>query len=276
MSVGLVMKCGTLLVAGLLSSGLVNGYQCNKDEYLKKYKLSQGNGLGFVSGSIKRDTPPSTTEDNWWINVCSENDKNDMPEECNRNDVLCGITYVTVPGKDKLLTQEIEFSHDLSGPVEESDKLRLNLKGRQWGSETFDAQLDFECDDNLKTDEITSSTIQDKQIRISVKGPSGCLIKKEDGDGDKDKEPPQKDPAEARRKRTSWFTWLLLYALLFTLIYLMVTAYVNTRGGSFQDFREEFIERSTQLITSLPAFAKEVTARIFGSGSSQRGGYSAV
>ncbi|QLL30380.1 hypothetical protein HG536_0A01970 [Torulaspora globosa] len=270
------MKYETLLFLGLLGSRWANAFQCNKDDRLKKYRLAQGNGGGYVYGSVERDTPPSTTEEKWWVNVCAENDKNDLPSECDRNDVLCGLTYVTVPGRDTLMTQEIEFPHSLSGPVEEVDgKLRLSLRGTKWGSESFDAQLEFECDDNMKTDEMVSSTWQDKQIRINIKGPSGCLIKNEDGNRDKDRRPHLKDPNE-RKKGTSWFTWLLLYALLFTLIYLLVTAYVNTRGGSFQDFREEFIDRSTQLITSLPAFAKEVAARIFGSGSSQRGGYSAV
>lgn len=271
------MKCETLLVIGLLGARWATAFQCSKDERLKRYRLAQGNGAGYVGGSEKMDTPPSTTEEKWWVNVCSENDKNDMPAECDRNDVLCGLTYVSVPGKETLMTQEIEFSQSLSGAVEEVDgRLRLGLRGTKWGSETFDAQLEFECDDNLKTDEMISSTWDNKQIRIEIKGPSGCLIKEDQGNEDEDKEPDQKRPQLDRKKGTSWFTWLLLYALLFTLIYLLVTAYVNTRGGSFQDFREEFIDRSTQLITSLPAFAKEVAARIFGSNSSQRGGYSAV
>ncbi|QLQ77946.1 hypothetical protein HG537_0A01930 [Torulaspora globosa] len=271
------MKYETVLVLCLLGSRWANAFQCNKDERLKKYRLGQGHGNGYVYGSVERETPPSTTEEKWWVNVCAENDNNDMPSECNRNDVLCGLTYVSVPGKDTLMTQEIEFPHSLSGAVEEVEsRLRLNLRATKWGSESFDAQLEFECDDNLKTDEMVSSTWQDKQIRINIKGPSGCLIKNEDGDGDQGRRPHLRDPEDQHNKGTSWFTWLLLYALLFTLIYLLVTAYVNTRGGSFQDFREEFIDRSTQLITSLPAFVKEVAARIFNSGPSQRGGYSAV
>lgn len=267
------MKSGSAFIIGLLGLGAVNGFQCKEDETLKKYKITEEGGS--VSGSVKRETPPSTTEEKWWINACAENDKVERPSDCNRNDVLCGLTYVSVPNKDTLLTQVIDFPRDLSETVEEIDSgVLLTWKGAKWGPETFDALVEYHCDDNMKTDEVSSTTWQDKQIRISVKGPSGCLIKKDDGN--KDEPPREKDPKNNDKKGTSWFTWLLLYALLFTLIYLMVTAYVNTRGGSFQDFREEFIDRSTQLITSLPAFLKEVAARIFGSGSSQRGGYSAV
>lgn len=261
-----------LLAVALLNLGSVSGLECEKHEILKQYKLVSSS----IAGSVERDTPPSKTKEEWWINVCEEN-KVSVPSGCEEKDMLCGVTYVTVPGKDTLLTQAIDFSREIDNAVKEiGGRLRVSLTGAKWGAETYDAQIDFECDTNMKMDEITSTTWQDKQIRMGVKGPSGCL--KEKSGGDDDKPAPGKDPQDGKKekKSRSWFSWLLLYAMLFTLIYLIVTAYVNTRGGSFQDFREEFIERSLQLITSLPAFAKEVTAKIFGGSSSNRGGYSAV
>lgn len=261
----------SLIVAILLNFEIVNGLQCGKNELLKKYNLASG----AITSSIERETPPSKTKEEWWFSPCEENSVS-VPSGCNEKDTLCGITYVTLPGKDPLLTQAIDFSREVTSTAEEIDgKLRVGLVGAKWGEDTLNAQIEFECDTNMKNDEVSSATWQDKQIRLSIKGPSGCL--REENGGDNDKEPSDGRPqGEKKKKGTSWFTWLLLYALLFTLMYLIVTAYVNTRGGSFQDFREEFIERSTQLITSLPAFAREVTSRIFGGSSSNRGGYSAV
>ncbi|CCE93566.1 Atg27p TDEL_0G01990 [Torulaspora delbrueckii] len=263
----------TVIIATLLNLGLVNGLECGKHDILKKYRLNPG----AITGSVERDTPPSKTKEEWWFDPCEDSGVT-VPSGCDEKDTLCGVTYVTLPGKDALLTQAIDFSREINNAVEEIDgKLRVSLLGSKWGADTFNAQIDFECDTNMKNDEITSNTWQDKQIRLNVKGPSGCL--KDDNGGNDDKAPSGKHPQDDKKdkkKGTSWFTWLLTYAMLFTLIYLIVTAYVNTRGGSYQDFREEFIERLMQLVTSLPAFVKEVTSKIFGGSSSHRGGYSAV
>lgn len=272
------MRFGIWGVVALLTVVHVNGLECEKNDILKKYRL----GSNHVSGVVDRDTPPSKTSEEWWINPCEEN-KASVPSGCNEKDMLCGLTQVSLPGKDPLLTQIIDFSKDISNSIEESgDKLLITLKGTNWGSNSIDAYISFQCDNNMKSDEILSTTWQRNEIQLAVKGPSGCLKDKKDNDdsrdgGDDNHNGKDDDKGKDKKKgSTSWFTWLLLYALLFTFIYLIVTSYINTRGGSFQDFREEFIERSTQLVTSLPAFGKEVVAKLFGNESSQRGGYSAV
>lgn len=253
--------------------GVAQSLSCEKHDVLKKYQVSQFSTLG----STERDTPPSKTTEKWWVNICEEHTA-DPPEGCNKDDMLCGLTSVIMPdNKDAITTQIIDFNRNIGFSVEETENaLSLSLKGATWGSNVIDAVLQFQCNDNMKEDEMVSTTWADKRIQLTIKGPSGCLKSKDDkkkGDDDddkKEKKPPKK-PSSA-----SWFTWLFLYGLLFTLIYLMVVSYLNTRGGSFQDFRAEFTQRSTQFFTSLPEFCREVVSKILGRSTSQRGGYSAV
>lgn len=190
-----------------------------------------------------------------------------------------------IPDKGSFVTQIINFSRSLGYSVDEvNSNLVITLKGCQWGSNTVDAQWEFFCDTNLKRDELQSNTWQDKVLKFQIRGPSGCLKGSSVGDGDGNEE--HQKPHEPRREKgngsgsgfLSFLFWLIFYAVLFTLIYIAVLSFMNTRGGTFDDFRLEFVERLTQFATSLPGFTREVVARIFGRGdaSGQRGGYSAV
>ncbi|CCC71963.1 hypothetical protein NCAS_0I02950 [Naumovozyma castellii] len=265
----------------------VDALQCSKHDILKKYKIDKYASLG----QIERDTPPSKTTEKWWVNPCEESKADiNIPSLCYQDDVICGLTEVLLPGKDPLVTQVINFSKKLAYSVEEvDDTLVLSLKSTKWGSNTLDARLEFSCDDKLETDELSKTTWQNNQILLSIKGPSGCLKngKDKDSDGNKggnnnddhnDKGDNRKEgkPREGQSSGTSWFLWLVLYALLFTVICLVVVSYMNTRGGSFDDFRTEFIERATELITSLPQFTKEIVNKVLGRDSARRTGYSAV
>ncbi|EJS43208.1 atg27p [Saccharomyces arboricola H-6] len=242
---------------------------CEKHDILKNYRVGQFDTLI----STTRDTPPSKTIEKWWLNVCEEHTV-ESPEGCEKSDMLCGLTEITLPSKDAITTQIINFNKDIGFNVEEAESaLILSLKSAKWGSNMIDAKLEFQCNDNMKEDEMVSQTWADKTIQLTLKGPSGCLKSKDDDKKKGDDE--EKKPAK-KSGGTSWFTWLFLYALLFTLIYLMVVSFLSTRGGSFQDFRAEFIQRSTQFFTSLPEFCREVMSKILGRNTTQRGGYSAV
>ncbi|SMN19426.1 similar to Saccharomyces cerevisiae YJL178C ATG27 Type I membrane protein involved in autophagy and the cytoplasm-to-vacuole targeting (Cvt) pathway [Maudiozyma saulgeensis] len=277
------MKLNSAFCAFLLGSGLplVQGLQCSSHDVLKKFQLDK-----YVSkGTTNKETPPSETTQTWWVNPCTEHKDNvEIPSQCNGNDILCGITEVKLPNKEKMVTQIIDFNKNVAFGVEEVDsQLTLTFKGARWGSTNIDAKIAYQCNKNMYEDEITYSSMEDNVINLSIEGPSGCLKDNSSNDNDnnndnnndnKDKNNKNKDSSEGG---FSWFTWLIIYALLFTVIYLMIVSYMNTRGGSFDDFRNEFIERTTQFVTSLPTFGKEVAAKIFGStSSSQRGGYSAV
>ncbi|CCF58767.1 hypothetical protein KAFR_0F01700 [Kazachstania africana CBS 2517] len=264
-----------LIVLSLLGFSLVQSLECSKHETIKKYQMDRFS----VLGETEKDTPPSKTKEVWYANLCDENrDDNERPSDCDKNDVLCGLTEVSVPGKDTLTTQIISFSKSLAFTIEEGeDNLVFLLKGTKWGPNTIDAKLSFACNTNMKKDEIVSSTWHDQEIQIESKGPSGCL---KDTDSGKHKDDGDKNNGEEQSNggHFSWFTWLFVYALLFTLIYLIVVSYLQTRGGSFDDFRTEFTDRSIKFATSLPEFVKEVASKIFGlnRSSAARGGYSAV
>ncbi|CAI4034256.1 hypothetical protein SMKI_10G0410 [Saccharomyces mikatae IFO 1815] len=261
----------------LIAVTVVQALSCEKHDVLKKYQVAQYSLLG----TTERDTPPSKTNEKWWVNVCEEHSA-EPPEGCKKDDMLCGLTDVSLPGKDTVTTQIIDFDKNIGFNVEDTENaLILTLVGANWGSNSIDAKLKFQCDDNMKKDELTGHTWTDKTIQLTIKGPSGCLKSKDNdkkkGDSDNGNNGGNEGKKPAKKSSgTSWFTWLFLYALLFTLIYLMVVSFLNTRGGSFQDFRAEFIQRSTQFFTSLPEFCREVVSKILGRNTTQRGGYSAV
>ncbi|CAI4043487.1 hypothetical protein SKDZ_10G0400 [Saccharomyces kudriavzevii ZP591] len=258
---------------------VVQALSCEKHDVLKKYQVGQFSSLT----STERDTPPSRTIEKWWVNICEERTI-EPPQGCKKDDMLCGLTDVIMnDSKNPITTQIIDFNKNIAYSIEETESaLILTLKGATWGSNVMDAKLEFQCNDNMKEDELVGHTWADKTIQLSLKGPSGCLKSKDDdkkkGDGDNGKDGDNDENKKPAKKSSgaSWFTWLFLYALLFTLIYLMVVSFLNTRGGSFQDFRAEFIQRSTQFFTSLPEFCREVVSKILGRNTTQRGGYSAV
>ena len=276
---------GTLIPALIVSATLpiVTSLDCSSHYILKKFELDKH----YLKDSVDTDTPPSKTTQTWWLNPCSENQKNDkeLPNECKKDDILCAVTNVKLPDSDQnIVTQVIDFGKNIAFSAEEvDDQLILILKGTKWGSSNVDARIEYQCNTNMVQDKVTFGKLDENVLNLSVEGPSGCL-KDDDSNNDNgnnnDKNDDKKNNNRERNNNSggfSWFTWLIIYALLFTIIYLMIVSYMNTRGGSFDDFRGEFIERSTQFVTSLPTFGREVAAKIFGgSSSAQRGGYSAV
>ncbi|CAR28232.1 hypothetical protein ZYGR_0N07250 [Zygosaccharomyces rouxii] len=262
------------VAVGLLFAPCINAIKCNSDDVLKRYGISKNT----LSSSLQRDTPPSKTAEQWFLGICEEDGFDAVPD-CNSKDILCGTTRVALPDKNPILTQVIDFPQNIKYNVEQQENgFTLKLTGAKWGSGQYDAFIEFHCSENRDTDDMTFDRWQGSEVKLSVQGPSGCLKKDNNGgehggdsggDNGNDKQP-------NKSSGSSWFTWLLIYAILFTLIYLSIISYANTRGGSFQDFKEEFLDRSKQLITSLPEFVKEIASKLFGSRSSPRGGYSAV
>ncbi|SCU97029.1 LADA_0H04038g1_1 [Lachancea dasiensis] len=284
------MKLTFQLGVACLLAQAASAYKCSQNEILKKYNVDKYS----VSHTVSRDTPPSTTKEDWWINLCEENSQ-DAPRDCNKNDILCGKTKVTLnddKNKDEILTQLIDFPDSTLSGASENDKneLVVGLKDAKWGSNTIDASLTFVCAPNKDSNTVTSLSWQDHRVQIVVEGDAGCLKKEDggndnkDGGNDKDDKDDDKDKnrdGESDPKKSSsvgsWFLWLLTYTLLFALIYLLATSYMNTRGGNFREFREDFIDRTVSLASSLPQFTKEIIAKVLGrASSSQRGGYSAV
>lgn len=266
-----------------------NAIKCSNHEILQNYNIMDYS----TSGEIDKNTPPSKTIESWWINICEENKDNFKPSnECDKNDLLCGITQISLPDEKNLLTtQIIEFGNRLALEIDSNDDeetLFITIKSNKWGSFNLDANIEWKCDSNLKSDELIDSIWDDNEISLSVKGPSACLKDGGNNNNNNNNKPKNgddknSDDNKSNNKKSksngglSWFTWLFIYALLFTFFYLLITSYMNTSGGNLDDFRHEFVERSTQLFVSLPGFCKEVIAKIFGSRStSERGGYSAV
>ncbi|QEU58509.1 Atg27 [Kluyveromyces lactis] len=282
----------------LLATALVSllpfssALECSKNDILNKYRVNEFS----IGGVSVQDTPPSETKENWWLNICDEHDsKSSIPDQCNVKDIFCGVTSVALPGKESIVTKVMDFTSSVALEVKETaEALSIRLSGAAWGSHILNADIYLQCQEKGSGSLKESSWTDEQNVKLVFSGPFGCLKKgndNKDGNGDndnndKDGDDSDKKPHDGDKNGSkpkggaglgSWLVWLFMYATIFALIYLVVTSYMNTRNGSFNDFREEFVDRSTTFATNLPQFAKEVAGKIVNSGSSsQRGGYSAV
>ncbi|EDO18993.1 hypothetical protein Kpol_2002p64 [Vanderwaltozyma polyspora DSM 70294] len=262
-----MLKMRLLLTWVLLVLPLVNALKCANNRVLRKYHIDKHS----AKKSVARDTPPSKTTEKWYVNPCEEHPADDIYDGCDKSDDICGIVMVDLPvfNKDPFVIKRIEATDMASfTATEESNALVLRYTGISWGQNMVAANIRYFCDKNSNEDEITSSIWANNDISIIIKGPSGCKkdsSELEDGDVEES-------------SGLSWFTWLFIYAIFFTVVYLVVTSYTQTRGGSIDDFRHDFVERAKQFFTSLPAFVREVVSKVLGSApnAAERGGYSAV
>ncbi|CDO91814.1 unnamed protein product [Kluyveromyces dobzhanskii CBS 2104] len=276
-----------ILVAALASLlPICSALECSKLDVLAKYKIDEYE----ITGMSTQNTPPSETIEAWWFSICDEQDsKPAFPDQCNAKDVFCGVTSVALPAKPTMVTRVMDFTDSVAVEARElNGALNVRLIGAAWGPHTLNADITLLCEENGSGRLKESKWTDESNVNLLFSGPFGCL-KENNGDkggdnkdgGDSDKEPHDGDKDTPKPKGGaglgSWLVWLFMYAIIFALVYLVVTSYMNTRNGSFNDFREEFVDRSTTFATNLPQFAKEVAGKIVNTGSSsQRGGYSAV
>lgn len=271
----------TSLVAGFYVSGAL-AINCKNHNVLSNYRIAES--VLLVEDEL--DTSPSKTHDSWFINPCEQNGEKERPSECQKQALVCGLERVNLDKKD-FLTQSIAITQGAKYEIEElGDTVGVLFKFKEvkWGNNVLDAIFEFQCDSNLKKDELVYSTWRTDGVDVVVKGPSGCKRDGKDNDngGNNDSDNGDEDKKKKPQKSSSWsmsiFGSLFIWALLFTGIYLLVISYLNTRGGSFNDFRDEFNTRSAEFITSLPKFIKEVVNKVLGNRqtTADHGGYSAV
>lgn len=254
------MLCSFLFVLFFSLLQLSQGLKCSQHDLLSKMDFSNL----FLQYTKLTDTPPSKTNETWWVRLCDENDS-PLPSVCKQDDILCGITEVTVPGKEPLITQIIDYSEQ---PIKRTetvgDVLDITLHSIRWGSHDVTASLVLTCDTHSNKDTLTLESWEGMYFDFQIKGPSVCI--RDDG----------QKPHFSGDSGRSWTKWLLMYGALFVGIYFVVTSYFNSRHSSIHEFREELMDRSSALASSLPTFAKEVAGKIIHGNGASRGGYSAV
>ncbi|CCH60363.1 hypothetical protein TBLA_0C05650 [Henningerozyma blattae CBS 6284] len=272
------IKLISLLAATLLFTPIY-GINCDNDEILKKYNLSKNPAV--MSAVIDIETPPTLSHQSIWFNLCDSNkngDKSQLSKSCNGNDMVCIFEEIETisNSNEKMISKliDIPYSTDFDVTGYENDGVTVSLSLVKWGKRYLDVQLQYVCDNSLKNDEISQYNWNKDLIDLQIKGPSGCLNV---DNGGNDVNTPQET------KGTSlfgWFIWLLIYAVLFSLTFVAITSYLKTReSGSFEEFRDEFVTRLSDLVRSLPGFVNEVINKVIGRGSingSIREGYSAV
>lgn len=141
----------------------------------------------------------------------------------------------------------------------------LNVFINNVKSNTFN--ITFQCDNNLKHDEFgklekkESFDIVSKEASnvwtMDIKGPSGCLT------NGKDNKPVKENPS--KKPKHSFFTYFFIYVMLFTVVYIGASSYIEIKdGGTLQDFEDVFKYKFKELMFSIPAFAKELYNKIVG------------
>lgn len=267
------MSCTWALAATLLAIGHVVGLQCSADSILKKYSLEK-----VIHVKSEKNTPPSTTTQEWYINICDAN-REGAPSDCNGDDIVCGLQWAKLPDQDPILLKAIHVnaSNYKDQWIRMRGSLSLSFKDILVGNDYTTLDLRIRCDPASEEDVFIAaySFVHTSYSYIEFKGPSGCVTKEYD-DGHAN------EPYEERHHSGLWwFLGLLICLILFALIGFVVVSYLNTKGGSFQDFREDFSNRTRTFIDTLASFIREVASKIFNRGllkgqSSDRGGYSAM
>ncbi|AAS52547.2 AEL138Cp [Eremothecium gossypii ATCC 10895] len=244
----------------LLTGALFNiaaGLKCADSKVLSRYKVSQH----AAKGKFTESTPPSETTDFWWINLCEEHSE-PVPDKCKDDAMFCHRQQVKLDDGKEYVTQVFDVPRNQEVDVEElRDGFQVSFTGK-WGERERKVKVRYTCADDKAEDEVSAEGAfgaHTTPVEVALRGPSGCIQATEKSSG-----------------IGGWITWLVIYAVLLTLIYLLAKSYMSVGHGSMQDFREEFVERSTNLVSSLPEFAKEVMGKVVGGGPSSRGGYSAV
>ncbi|AMD20346.1 HDL398Cp [Eremothecium sinecaudum] len=226
--------------------------------------LSRYNVDRIVEGYTDTETPPSSTRELIWIDLCSTHEDK-KPKECDDGSIFCYRKEVKLQDTEPVVTEVINFSNNNDIKITTSqDAFSVYFPAVQWGAQAVEAHLNFVCNEKEGGGEVqVVKWDKPNSLSIDISGPSSCF---------------KKDNTASPKHGGfgSWILWLFLYAILFTVIYLLVVSYLNTRNGSLQDFREEFTDRSGNLLTSLPDFARELVGKVVNSNSSSRGGYSAV
>ncbi|KAG7800552.1 hypothetical protein KL929_000091 [Ogataea haglerorum] len=244
------------------------------DEHFAAYpKMKELIGSHLVSKT--EETPPSTKKITWYLKIIDSGSgsfKDDtFPSECPKDSQLCGLTEISLPNRDPVITEVFSFSNKLTPQFDvNTSSFTVNLLGANWGAYTLDARIEFVCasEDNaegLKLAMFDYST-------VSLHYETACACKS-------DERPPKdrKNKSPKNDDSNSWgvFTWLFILLVIVMASYIIAQAWINTnRVGSSHEFLNELVESIVETVTKLPEFLREIANKLFSSGS--RGGYSAV
>lgn len=252
----------------LLTATLATALHCDKDK-LNDYKLQEA-FKQLKTQSIITDTPPSTANFTWYLNLCGEDEV--QVEGCPKSAQICGVQEVKLPEKDTIVTEVIYFDQNLGYDIQNANKTNINIKlfDSVWGKNTIESYVNLECGKGESLD----TKFIDNKLEINIITPGACL--KSDKDA-----PPVSDPDSDKDKKKDdswgWFTWLFIVFVLLFGGYIIASAWITASRSpaDLQDAAHDFLETITSLVKGLPGFVGEVIDKIFG-GSRNRGDYSAV
>ncbi|CAN3375335.1 hypothetical protein DIURU_002101 [Diutina rugosa] len=263
------MKTFATLVTAFAAFSMA--FDCSIPE-LEKYNLEVVRGVHAVSDLTQ--TPPSETNQTWYVGVCSSIDKVDA---CPDGSDVCGITKVRV--KDTELTTNIIGIGSASTKKfnaidgDESKGVIITYEGVQWGSKKVDAELRFVCDSTKEKGNLEVVSWDGHKVTVQIVTKGACLTKR----GDKKKDPSDDSGHADKGESWGWFTWIFIFMVLFLSIYIIGGAWFQYNKGNSIDFQSalrEVVENFVDVVRGLPAFVSEILKKV--TGNSNRGEYSAV
>ncbi|KAH3665765.1 hypothetical protein OGAPHI_003953 [Ogataea philodendri] len=221
------------------------------------------------------ETPPSTKKLSWYVNIydpSSKDSKNDLDvPECSKDSQVCGLTQITLPDRDPLVTEVFAFSNKLNPQFEDnSSSITVKLQGANWGALSLDTEIEFICGTEDTKDNLKLVSFDYSTAKFTFESKYACKSSQQPPKDGKEKSPKSDDS-------NSWgfFTWLFILLVIMMATYIIAQAWINTnRMGSSHEFLNELIESIIETLSKLPEFLREIGSKLFSSGN--RGGYSAV
>lgn len=280
----MIFKSSLILSICLLVK-VLSAYDLCKDnkDVLEKYKLFDvfsGNSpvkrlvldeeIPYLS--YKRKYGEDTIDQYWLLSMCgnevsASNDKLDF-SKYETHSIIYGVAKSE---SSSVYNNVINIKNSDLG----SNKVSLNeLPGENTGLNIFlnnvkstSFNMTFQCDNNLKKDEFRKiekeesfdASLGESSVtwRMSIIGPSGCLA------NGKDNKPIPEAPS--KKPKHSFFKYFFIYVLVFTMVYIGVSSYIEIKdGGTLQDFEDVFKYKFKELMFSIPAFSKELYNKIVG------------
>lgn len=253
----------------------VRAFDCSVSE-LSSFDFESIKGVHSVT--INKNTPPSTSIFTWNIGVCVNTDE---IEHCPKNSDICGVNKLQFNDDKKTIVSEIigfnnglSKSYKITPPTKnEGGAVTILYKGASWGDVLVDADLKFVCPskDDKNLDVFNVDKWNGEKLQISVKSKAACNTKKS-----KNPKKPSNGNDQDNGESWGWFTWIFIFMVLFSSIYIIGGAWYQYNKGNAIDFQsalKEVLENFIDLLKGLPTFIKEIIDKFTGG---SRGEYSAV
>lgn len=238
-------------------------YVSSIDWKTKELKLYDFSSQSLVFKATHYSSSPAPHTETWFFGLNSS--IQDAKSECAQGADACGIfVYEDKDSNRKVQAisigpdyDEILYQPNRDGIVITQSKDQKSMKIR------------FVCfhgdDESFEVDDWNP-----KSFTATIHTKGACLALRDIPEG--------KSPAGLPRELWGWFTWIFIFLVLFSSIYIIGGAWFQYNKGNAIDFStalKEVAENGLDILKGMPAFIREIIEKVTSS-RSNRGEYSAV